>query len=179
MMRLKTLGARLVIATIVPLLLVTAMLYPIFRTHLEARLDSSRHGATTLLNAEYDALLHDMSESFNQVLAVAELPILRRHLRNVLAGGPIEDREATLDSLAAMLETLATHFGRYTRLVLIDTTGEELLEAGSRLLPYPTGIRYAQTGVFRGTKRLPPRGLYISAPASGRVVGRASWSPRQ
>lgn len=167
MMRLKSLGVRLVIATIVPLLLVTAMLYPIFRTHLETRLDSSRQGATTLLNAEYDALLHDMSESFNQVLAVAELPILRRHLRNVLAGGPIEDREATLDSLAAMLETLVTHFGRYTRLVLIDTTGEELLEAGSRLLPYPTGTRYAQTGVFRGTKRLPPRGLYISAPRLG------------
>lgn len=176
MMRLKSLGVRLVIATIVPLLLVTVMLYPIFRTHLETRLDSSRQSATTLLNAEYDALLHDMSESFNQVLAVAELPILRRHLRNVLAG---DEGEATLDPLAAMLETLATHFGRYTRLVLIDTTGEELLEAGSRLLPYPTGTRYAQTGVFRGTKRLPPRGLYISAPASGRVVGRASWSPRQ
>lgn len=164
MMRLKSLGVRLVIATIVPLLLVTAMLYPIFRTHLETRLDSSRQGATTLLNAEHDALLHDMNESFNQVLAVADLPILRRHLRNVLAG---DEGEATLEPLAAMLETLATHFGRYTRLVLIDTTGEELLEAGSRLLPYPTGTRYAQTGVFRGTKRLPPRGLYISAPRLG------------
>lgn len=164
MRRLKSLSVRLVIATIVPLLLVTVMLYPIFRTHLETRLDSSRQSATTLLNAEHDALLHDMNESFNQVLAVADLPILRRHLRNVLAG---DEGEATLDPLAAMLETLATHFGRYTRLVLIDTTGEELLEAGSRLLPYPTGTRYAQTGVFRGTKRLPPRGLYISAPRLG------------
>ncbi|WP_257125225.1 sensor domain-containing diguanylate cyclase [Chromohalobacter japonicus] len=166
MMRLKTLGARLVIATIVPLLLVTAMLYPIFRTHLETRLDSSRHGATTLLNAEYDALLHGMNESFNQVLAVAELPILQRHLHNVREGA-LEDREDTLEQLAAMLETLATHFGRYTRLVLLDTSGEELLEAGSRLLPYPTGTRYAQSGFFRGTERLPPRGLYVSAPRLG------------
>lgn len=164
MRRLNNLGVRLVIATVVPLLLVTAMLYPIFRTHLEVRLDSSRHGAKTLLNAEHDALLHDMNESFNQVLAVAELPILRHHLRDVLAG---DEGEATLDPLAAMLETLATHFGRYTRLVLIDTTGEELLEAGSRLLPYPTGTRYAQSGFFRGTERLPPRGLYVSAPRLG------------
>ncbi|MEQ7870135.1 diguanylate cyclase [Chromohalobacter salexigens] len=167
MMRLKTLGARLVIATIVPLLLVTAMLYPIFRTHLEARLDSSRHGATTLLNAEYDALLHDMNESFNQVLAVAELPILRRHLRNVREDVALKDREDTLEQLAAMLETLATHFGRYTRLVLLDTSGEELLAAGSRLLPYPTGTRYARSGFFQGTDRLSSRGLYVSAPRLG------------
>ena len=83
---LKALWARLVVASLLPVIVVTMMLYPFFAAYLEERLDGTRGAAEALLEAKYAVLLQDMNESFNQVLAVAELPILRRHLRNVYEG---------------------------------------------------------------------------------------------
>ncbi len=166
----KPLAARLVVATVLPVLLVTAMLAPIFKTHLDARLDGTRAAATTLLNAEYDALLHDMNESFNQVLAAAELPVLRLHLRHVHDGTPVyRDARAqrTLRQLSTMLETLATHFDRFSRLVLIDRDGDELMRAGAQLLPHPTGIDHAGGDYFQEAMALQARDLYVSPPRMG------------
>ncbi|WP_235207453.1 diguanylate cyclase [Halomonas salina] len=170
MMLPTSLGARLVIATVVPLLLVTAALAPIFVAQLQTRLDGARDAAATRLDAEYETLLHDMNESFNQVLAVAELPLLRRHLRDVHDGVAIYRQISTqtnLAQLSALLDTLTTHFGRYSRLVLIGVEGEELMSAGTRPLPHPTGVDHAHADYFREAMRQPARNLYVSPPRVG------------
>lgn len=165
-----SLGARLAIATVVPLLLVTAALAPIFFAQLQNRLDGVRDAAVTRLDAEYDTLLHDMNESFNQVLAAAELPVLRHHLqrlRDASPGDARKDMQATLDPLATMLDTLVTHFDRFSRLVLIDARGREQMTAGVRPLPHPTGINHARADYYRAAMTLEADDLYVSPPRMG------------
>ncbi|WP_205741931.1 hypothetical protein [Halomonas marinisediminis] len=74
------LWTRLVVAIVVPLGLVTLTLTPILASHLDEQVDSTSHSAEALLGAEYDMLLQGMNESFNQVLATAEFPLLRQFL---------------------------------------------------------------------------------------------------
>lgn len=77
---IKNFWARLAAAIIIPIFLVTGALFPIVTFHWQERVDSTRLNAETLLESEYDLLLQNMNESFNQVLATAEFPLLRRFL---------------------------------------------------------------------------------------------------
>ncbi|MDW7749127.1 MAG: PAS domain S-box protein, partial [Halomonas sp.] len=120
----KSLWARLTVALVVPVGLVTLTLTPILASHLEERFDSTRRSAESLLASEYDLLLRGMNESFNQVLATAEYPLLRRFLsRQAAAETPTWGLAAQSDwrQLEVLFDTLLTHFGRYTRLAVIDT----------------------------------------------------------
>src|SRR5690554_168179 len=86
---IKPLWARLTVAVLLPVVLATLALAPIFTSHLAERVDSSRQSAESLLASEYDLLLRGMDESFNKVLATAELPLLRRFLsRQSIADTP-------------------------------------------------------------------------------------------
>lgn len=125
---MKTLRTRLVVATLVPVFLVTATLAPIFWSNIQNRLEYSRVAAEALLEAEYDALLQDMNEGLNHSLAIAEFPSVVGYLGD--AQKTLSPYQETLfqqnrKQLGDMLNTLLTHFGRYTRLALIDADGYE------------------------------------------------------
>lgn len=127
--------------------------------------------AEALLEAKYEVLLQDMNESFNQVLATAEFPLLRRHLtnrQNTLP--PTSDNKSLrdLEQLGELFNTLLTHFGRYTRLALIDTNGrEQLFVTTASLLPTAPVIDHSATRGFREAMELQPRDLYVSSPHLG------------
>nr|WP_269816069.1 diguanylate cyclase [Halomonas sp. G15] len=151
--------------------LVTLTLTPIFASHLEARIDSARGSAEALLASEYEMLLQGMNESFNQVLATAEFPLLSRFLaRQTASQTPTWDLAARRDreQLEALFETLLTHFGRYTRLAVIDTEGREWVSAPTTpLLPRPPLVEHGEIPAFRQAMGLQARDLYVSPPRPG------------
>ncbi|GAA0578630.1 diguanylate cyclase [Halomonas salifodinae] len=169
-MILKALWARLTVALVVPLGLVTLTLTPILASHLEERIDSTRSSAKALLSAEYDLLLQGMNESFNQVLATAEFPLLRQFLarrapsRTPEWGAVTQRDQAQIESL---FTTLLTHYGRYTRLAVIDTQGAEWLASPAAPLPSPPVVSHADSPTFQGAMTLQARDLYISSPRLG------------
>lgn len=167
-MTLKALCARLVVATLVPVMLVTATLYPVFTAHLEARLESVRVTAEALLEARYQMLLQDMNESLNQVMATAESPLLRRYLISRLEIlSPARDiaTQRDKDELEALFDTLLMHSDRYTRLTLLDTDGHEQLSVTTaQLQPTSPVVNYAATDSFQEAMGLQHRGLYVSPP---------------
>lgn len=165
---LKSLWARLALATFVPVFLVTATLFPIFTAHLEKRLDSARASAEALLEAKYEVLIQDMNESFNQVLATAEFPLLHRYLTNRLKGLSLPSESESphdLEQLDELFNTLLTHFGRYTRVVLIDTNGrEQLFATTTPFLPIAPVTERTLSDAFQETMKLQHRDLYVSPP---------------
>ncbi|SDJ98035.1 sensor domain-containing diguanylate cyclase [Billgrantia gudaonensis] len=177
---LKVLWARLVVATLLPVVLVTVTLYPIFAAHLEERVDSTRQAAEAWLESEYDMLLQGMNESLNQVLATAEFPLLGRFLgRQQAALTPTRDIALQHDreQLEALFDTLLTHFGRYTRLALIDANGHAMVAAtATPLLSLPPVVDYGATSAFQEAMLLQQRDLYVSPPHLG--ASRARDKPR-
>lgn len=65
---MRTLRTRLVLATLVPVFLVTATLAPIFWSNIQSRLEHTRVAAKALLEAEYDVLLQDMEAGRNRIV---------------------------------------------------------------------------------------------------------------
>ncbi|MGJ7457458.1 sensor domain-containing diguanylate cyclase [Halomonas sp. RA08-2] len=174
-MTLTSLWARLVAATVVPIVLVTALLYPIFTAQLEDRIVSTRVTAEALLEAEYEGLLQDMNESLNQVLATAEFPLLRSYMASLdPAHSPARSMVLQRDhaQLDALFNTLLTHFERYTRLALIDVQGRERLSVTTAsMLPLPTVGDYTATPLFQEAMALQHRDLYVSPPRLGETGG--------
>ena len=170
-MNLRALWARLTVAILLPMALVTMALMPIFVSHLEEQVDSTRQSATSLLTSEYDLLLRGMNESFNQVLATAEYPLLRRFLsRQVAAETTTWGLAAQSDwgQLEVLFDTLLTHFGRYTRLAVVDTAGREWVATSTvPLLPRPPVVKHGATTAFRKAMILQARDLYVSPPRLG------------
>nr|WP_290949403.1 diguanylate cyclase [Halomonas sp.] len=168
---LKTLWARLVVATLIPIILVTATLYPIFSAQLETRMERARVAADALLEAKYATLLHEMNESFNQVLATAEFPLLRRILanrQNVALSSQSNVVQRDAEQLDELFNTLLVHFGRYTRLALIDTDGNQQLSvAAVPILPSAPVVAYSATDAFQEAMVLQQRDLYVSPPYLG------------
>lgn len=124
---------RLLRAVVLPVVLVTALLYPILELHLQDRIDSSHDAGRALMEAEYEALVHDINGSLNHVLAMAEFPSLERYLRDTQQTLPpyqMEVFEREQARLRSLFDTWLTHFGAYTRLRLIDRSGAERLSAG-------------------------------------------------
>ena len=173
-----SLWPRLVVATLVPVVLVTALLYPIFTAQLKERVDATRTMAETRLEAEYEGLLQRMNESLNQVLATAEFPLLRRYLDGAQqTRSPARDLVLQRDreQVNALFNTLLTHFGRYTRLALIDLDGREHLSVTTApLLPLPPAVGYAATALFQEAMVLQPRDLYVSPPLLGVTGGETA-----
>lgn len=170
-LNLKALWARLTVATLLPVALVTMTLYTIFASYLEERVDSARQTTEALLASEYDMLLRGMNESFNQVLATAEYPLLSRVLaRQTATQTPSWGLAAQNDweQLETLFDTLLTHFGRYTRLAVIDTNGHEWVTATAMPpLPRPPVFGLGATPAFQEAMRLQSRDLYVSPPRLG------------
>jgi len=168
---INALWARLTVAILLPVALVTLTLTPIFVSHLKERADGTRRSAETLLTSEYDILLRGMNESFNQVLATAEYPLLRRFLsRQDAAETPTWGLAAQNDweQLEALFDTLLTHFGRYTRLAVVDTEGREWVATSTTpLLPRPPVVDHGASTAFRQAMTLQGRDLYVSPPRLG------------
>ncbi|RBP28333.1 PAS domain S-box-containing protein/diguanylate cyclase (GGDEF)-like protein [Marinobacter pelagius] len=163
---------RLMVATLLPMFLVTASLLPIFNAHLERQVDSARVTAKTLLNAEYDALVERINESLNHTLAIAELPALHRFL--VLAGAaksPYQEEIFQDDrkQLKGLLNTLHTHFGRYAQMTLFDINGRRWLSSGEQSNS-SSGTEKVKSNVWQKTSVLEPRSIYVSLPYLGASV---------
>lgn len=162
-MALKILAVRLSLAIIVPVVLVTATLYPVFQAQLDARLDGAVAGAEAMLAAGHESLQRDMNGSFNHALATAELPPLKRYLESV---GTAPNQQAS-NELASLFTTLLTHYGHYTKLVLLDVTGRELLRVTHepQSLQRPATFSHAEADYFQEAMTLSPRDLYVSPPS--------------
>ncbi|RUA22049.1 hypothetical protein DSL92_07885 [Billgrantia gudaonensis] len=105
----------------------TASLYPIFRSHLAAKLDGTQASAEAMLEAGRTCC----SAAWRRVrlvLATAETPLLQHRLippvasasHDALASAALAD-----ERLEAQFDTLLRHYARYTKVVLIDTQGRE------------------------------------------------------
>nr|WP_284047765.1 diguanylate cyclase [Halomonas gemina] len=166
---MKVLCTRLALAVVVPVVLVTATLYPIFRAHLDARLQGAQAGAQAMLEAGHESLQRGMNESLNHALATAEMPLLKRYLGQVgEAHSPYQadTRQLTAERLASLFDTLLTHYGRYTKLVLLDPQGRELLHVshGQQRQQRSPAVTHADAEYFREAMTLFPRDLYVSPP---------------
>lgn len=158
---------RLLRAVVLPVVLVTALLYPILELHLQDRIDSSHDAGRALMEAEYEALVHDINGSLNHVLPMAEFPSLERYLRDAQYTLPpyqVEVFEREQARLRSLFDTWLTHFGSYTRLTLIDRSGAERLSAGR---PRRSGASHDNAVYFKQAMTLPPRGVYVSSPYVG------------
>ena len=159
---------RLLAAVVIPVLLVSALLYPIFSLHLEDRIDRSRDAGRALLEAEYEGFVRNLNESLNHALAIAEFPSLHRLLddtRQPLSAPQALIFERERARRTSLFNTLLTHFGRYTRLSLIDLRAKERLSA---LRPVRS-VKSEHLGAdyFEEAMVLPPRGIYVSRPYIG------------
>lgn len=167
-MTLTSLWARLIAATLVPAALVTALLFPIFTAQLDDRIDTTRATAEARLASGYEGLLQGMNVSFNQVLATAEFPLLRRYMASLQETMPLAQDivlQGDREQLDALFNTLLTHFGRYTRLTLIDRQGRERLSVTKDpMLPLPPVGDYTATNRFQEAMALQHRDLYVSPP---------------
>ncbi|GHD43858.1 PAS domain S-box-containing protein/diguanylate cyclase (GGDEF) domain-containing protein [Marinobacter persicus] len=166
-----SLARRLVVASASAVILVTLVITPIIISNISTRFESSRQTAETLLEGEYDALLQGLDESLNHTLALSEFPTVREYLtRTGSASSPYQEEWAFRNEmqLRGMLGTLLTHFGRYTRLTLIDTAGLERLSTG----PSETiGTDHSNAPYFREAMVMENRALYLSVPYQSAVRG--------
>ncbi|OJA05626.1 GGDEF domain-containing protein [Halomonas sp. QHL1] len=167
-MSLRRLHTRLLLAVCIPLILVSTTLLPVLHVHMESRLDSLRAEADALLKAGQETLTRDINESLNYALAIAEMPALRRYLE-AQDRAPLVDQSYSLSDLSQLsnfLSTLISHNPRYTKLVLIDNQGSEVLRApkSNETGPRVGGNYHASTDYFEEASSLLPRDLYISPP---------------
>ncbi|MGP5326861.1 sensor domain-containing diguanylate cyclase [Vreelandella titanicae] len=165
---LRRLHTRLLLAICIPLILVSTTLLPVLHVHMESRLDSLHTEADALLKAGQEALTRDINESLNYALAIAEMPALRRYLaaqdNSSISAQPYSLSD--LSQLSTFLNTLISHNPRYTKLVLIDNHGSEVLRAPKSIQTGPrvNANHHAYTDYFKGASSLQPRDLYISPP---------------
>jgi PAS domain S-box-containing protein len=166
---MRILKTRLIMATLLPVFLVTATLAPIFWSNIQNRLEFSRIAAEALLEAESDVLLQDMNESLNHSLAIAEFPSVVGYLGDTqTTQSPYQETlvQQNRKQLGDMLNTLLTHFGRYTRLALIDAEGNERFSTQNSRPPAADPI-HAEALYFREAMTLKARSLYVTGPHLG------------
>lgn len=167
-MPLRRLHTRLLLAVCIPLVLVSTTLLPVLHVHMESRLSSLHAEADALLNVGQEALARDISESLNYALAVSEMPSLRRYLTTQDRPPRLNQHYSLSDlsQLSTFLNTLINHNPRYTKLVLINNQGRELLRAPSSTDTGPRveGNHHAYTDYFQEAAQLLPHDLYISPP---------------
>ncbi|QTP55369.1 diguanylate cyclase [Billgrantia sulfidoxydans] len=164
-MTLQVLCRRLIAAVVVPVILVTATLYPILQAHLGARLDGAASAADAKLEAGLRVLQSEINASINHLLATAEMPLLQRYLTGVgTVQSPRQEATAHLTEarLHALFETLLPHYARYTQLSLIDSAGRELVHVGDAPAQPE---RHAEAIFFLEAMALAPRDVYVAAPS--------------
>ncbi|PWW31479.1 cache domain-containing protein [Chromohalobacter israelensis] len=170
-MIIKPLWARLAVAVLAPMALVTLTVAPIFISHLEERTDATRRSAEAMLDSEYDLLLSGMNESFNQVLSTAEYPLLRRFLSRQAASqesGWEGASQRDWEQLDTLFHTLLTHFGRYTRMAVVDAAGREwVVTSELPLQSRPPVVVHDANDTFHKAMILHSRDLYVSSPRLG------------
>ncbi|WP_339885175.1 diguanylate cyclase [Vreelandella maris] len=167
-MPLRRLHTRLLLAVSIPLILVSTTLLPVLHVHMETRLNSLSAEADALLKVGQEALTRDINESLNYALAIAEMPGLRRYLTAQSLTTLTEQQYSLSDlsQLSNFLTTLISHNSRYTKLVLIDNQGREVLRAPRSIETGPriSGNLHVNTDYFIEASKLLPRDLYISPP---------------
>ena len=165
---LRRLYSRLLLAVSIPLILVSTTLLPMLHVHMETRIDSLHAEAKAVLKVGQEALTRDINESLNYALAIAEMPALRRYL-DAQHASLLTEPHYSLSELAQLsnfLDTLISHYPRYTKLVLIDNQGYEVLRApqSAETGPRVAANQHAKTDYFIEASKLLPRDLYISPP---------------
>ncbi|WP_432415460.1 diguanylate cyclase [Chromohalobacter israelensis] len=124
-----------------------------------------------MLDSEYDLLLSGMNESFNQVLSTAEYPLLRRFLSRQAASqesGWEGASQRDWEQLDTLFHTLLTHFGRYTRMAVVDAAGREwVVTSELPLQSRPPVVVHDANDTFHKAMILHSRDLYVSSPRLG------------
>lgn len=165
-MTLPRLYLRLLLAVSLPFILVTSTLWPVLNMHMEARLDGVRNEAESILRVGEDALVRDINETLNYALAIAEIPTLQQQLNDTPL--QVENASSLRDPsrLDSFLSTLIRHSPRYSKLVLMDNEGNEVLRSPQDALATPRfgANNHAHTDYFKGASKLLPRDIYISPP---------------
>ena len=161
---------RFALATLIPVVLVTVTLILLSWASVDIRLNSARTTAKALLEAEYDMFIQDLNESLNHALTLAEFPSVMQYLLNV-EHPRLAERVSLLDQeqdrLESAFDTLSTHIDRYTRVLLIDTQGNE---------QYPmrrseAGRSHADARYYQEAMGLERRELFVSPPYLASVTG--------
>ncbi|MDR5873539.1 diguanylate cyclase [Halomonas sp. CUBES01] len=157
---------RLLLAATLPLILVTSTLFPVLDMHMETRLDGVRDEAKGILRVGEEALVREINETLNYALAIAEMPTLQQRLEgNLPVGeGAVSSRDPT--QLSVFLNAFINHTPRYSKLVLIDNEGNEMLRApqDTDAEPHLGRHNHAHTDYFKGASKLFPRDIYLSPP---------------
>ncbi|WP_404377963.1 GGDEF domain-containing protein [Vreelandella aquamarina] len=168
---MRRLHFRLLLAISIPLIVVSSTLLPILNVHMETQLGSLRAKADAVLKVGQETLTRDINESLNYALAIAEMPALRQYLMlqssNVLANQRSEQLYSLseLSQLSTFLDTLISHYPRYSTFVLMDNLGREMLRAPQSAETRPTIFgNHASTDYFQEASKLLPRDIYISPP---------------
>lgn len=163
---LPRLYLRLLLAATLPLILVTSTLFPVLSMHMETRLDGVRDEAKAILRVGEDAMVRDINETLNYALAIADMPTLQQQLSH--QPSQVEDVFAFNDpsQFDTFLSTLISQSLRYSKLVLIDDQGNEVLRSPQDVLASPRfgANNHAHTEYFREASKLLPRDIYISPP---------------
>lgn len=158
---------RLLLAVTLPLCLVTSTLLPVLHMHMETRLGGIRAEAKAILRVGEDTLARDINETLNYALAIAEMPALQQRLegRSPFDEAGLSSRDPT--QLGVFLNTFIHHTPRYSKLVLIDNEGNEMLRAplDNGAEPHLGRRNHAQTDYFKSASKLFPRDISIAARA--------------
>ncbi|WP_156524483.1 diguanylate cyclase [Halomonas sp. G11] len=159
----QRLYVRLLMAVTLPLILVTATLWPVLHVHLETRQESIRAETRAIMQVGKDTLLRDIKETLSYALAVAEMPLIKSHMTGENGAGVDSSMSA---QLTGFLATLIEHYPRYTKLILIDNQGNEVLRAPVGITSDPRfdDHSHASTDYFKAASKLSARDLYISPP---------------
>jgi len=165
----KALFSRLILAIVIPVLLMTVLLYPLSQVYLKARVDGTEVGAQAMLESGRDALRRRLNECFNDIVATARMSLLKDYLDSIEVRPspvPTTTQQRTAERLSLLFDTLLTHSGRYTTLMLLDTRGQELLNVkyGRRQDQLPAGHSHATSAYFQKAMQLAPGELYLSPP---------------
>ncbi|SNY98865.1 diguanylate cyclase [Halomonas sp. hl-4] len=165
-MTLPRLYLRLLLAVTLPLILVTSTLLPVLHMHMETRLNGIQAEAKAVLRVGEDALVRDINETLNYALAISEMPTLQQQLSSQPPSIDHLLSHRDPSQLATFLSTLISHSPRYSKLVLIDNQGNEVLRApqGAKTDPRFGYHNHAHTDYFKGANELFQRDIYISPP---------------
>ncbi|WP_244511105.1 diguanylate cyclase [Vreelandella arcis] len=131
--------------------------------HLETQQQNTRSEIRAILKVSENTLWRDINETLSYALAIAEMPTIKALMT--------KDGKAGLGSpapeqLTGFLSTLIKHYPRYTKLMLIDNQGVEVLRIPGDTPSDPRLARrdHANTDYFKSASELFARDLYISPP---------------
>lgn len=157
--------SRLAAGILIPIILVTLTVYFLLWSHLHDRIESEYRTAEISLNSAYSVLSKEMGDTFQSVLAVQEIPIVKNFFASSHDASSRHRETGTSqppERLDRILERFLSYFGRYNRLTLIGMSGDELLSVHASKFPDIPPLDHSQADYFLEALKLNKHDLYLS-----------------